>query len=146
MTEARGINGTVEFDGVTVSLTKRAPLMAKQGTKTYPISSIGAIQYKAATSLVNGYLQLSILGEVSKRNKRSMSGTPTRNIGKDENAIIFRKSSGPAFDAIVTALRAAHSTKVGPDLVSQLEGLARLLEQGILTEDEFAAKKTQLLA
>lgn len=31
------------------------------------------------------------------------------------------------------------------DLVSQLEALAKLRDQGILTDEEFTAKKTQLL-
>lgn len=33
----------------------------------------------------------------------------------------------------------------GDDLAAQLESLARLRDQGILTEEEFAAKKAQIL-
>ena len=34
----------------------------------------------------------------------------------------------------------------GPDLVTQLKQLAELKDQGILTEEEFAAQKARLLA
>ncbi len=34
----------------------------------------------------------------------------------------------------------------GPDLVTQLKELAELRDQGILTEEEFAAQKARLLA
>ena len=41
--------------------------------------------------------------------------------------------------------QAAPAAAPEDDLVSQLEALAKLRDQGILTEEEFSAKKAQLL-
>ena len=41
--------------------------------------------------------------------------------------------------------QAAPAAAPEDDLVSQLEALAKLRDQGILTDEEFTAKKTQLL-
>ena len=43
------------------------------------------------------------------------------------------------------AAPAAPAAAPQDDLVSQLEALAKLRDQGILTEEEFSAKKAQLL-
>jgi hypothetical protein len=43
------------------------------------------------------------------------------------------------------AAPAAPAAAPQDDLVSQLEALAKLRDQGILTDEEFTAKKTQLL-
>ena len=40
---------------------------------------------------------------------------------------------------------AAPAAAPADDLTAQLEALAKLRDQGILTEDEFSAKKTQIL-
>lgn len=152
MLTARGANGTVTFDGNTVSLEKRSALGAKQGTKTYTLRSIGAVQYFKATALLNGYVQFSVMGEVSKKNRTVYGGAPSSDMAKDENAVIFRKSQLAEFEALVEAIRLAQNAEEAPavtpatDPAQQIASLAALRDQGILTEDEFAAKKAELLS
>jgi hypothetical protein len=50
-------------------------------------------------------------------------------------------SAAPAYEAPPPAAAEA----AGDDLTAQLQQLAALRDQGILTEDEFAAKKAQIL-
>jgi PH (Pleckstrin Homology) domain-containing protein/putative oligomerization/nucleic acid binding protein len=66
----------------------------------------------------------------------------------------IRKVEVEKISAIVSSLvRSAHSPTTQPktptasaDVASQLERLAKLMERGILTPDEFAAQKAKLLA
>jgi hypothetical protein len=50
-----------------------------------------------------------------------------------------------AYQAQQAQQYAAPPAAAEPDVTSQLQQLAQLKEQGILTEEEFAAKKKQLL-
>lgn len=51
----------------------------------------------------------------------------------------------PAETAAAPTEASAAAPAGGDDLAAQLESLARLRDQGILTEEEFAAKKAQIL-
>jgi hypothetical protein len=48
--------------------------------------------------------------------------------------------------AAASAPAAAAPAAAGPSMIDQLKELGELKEQGILTEDEFAAQKAKLLA
>lgn len=147
---AKGINGQVHFDGATVVI-RREGFVARsthgRSEKAYPVRSIGAVKFKSATSLVNGYIQFSVSGESSKK---SIGFGKSQDASKDENAVLFRKSALGDFEAIRDAIREAQAAGpqpvvAAPDLADQLAKLAALRDQGVLTEEEFAAKKAQLL-
>jgi Short C-terminal domain len=55
-----------------------------------------------------------------------------------QNAAAGEQQAAPAQEAAPAAAPA-------DDLTAQLEALAKLRDQGILTEDEFSAKKAQIL-
>jgi hypothetical protein len=48
--------------------------------------------------------------------------------------------------AMGAAAQQAPAPTAAPDPVAQLEGLAKLKEQGLLTDEEFAAEKAKILA
>lgn len=147
---AKGINGQVHFDGTTITITRDGFLgMTTHGrsAKTLQARTIGAIQYKAATALLNGFIQFSVSGEYSKRNKL---GSKNQDMARDENAVIFRKSAVEDFNTLVAAIREAQAGPNAlvagpPDVADQIGKLAALRDQGALTEDEFATKKAELL-
>ncbi|MGZ0067870.1 DUF4429 domain-containing protein [Microbacterium arborescens] len=148
---AKGVNGQVAFDGATITIT-RAGFLGRvghgRGEKSLSVRAIGAVQIKPANSLVNGFIQFSVSGESSKQ---STGLGRTSDAGRDENAVIFTKQQQPAFEAIRDAVRAtqaapAGATPAAPDLADQIGKLASLRDAGVLTEEEFAAKKADLLA
>jgi hypothetical protein len=49
-------------------------------------------------------------------------------------------------EAAPAPVAAASARAAGPSMIDQLKELGELKEQGILTEDEFAAQKAKLLA
>jgi hypothetical protein len=120
----------------------------RDGGKSYPISSIGALDYQAPTALSLGTVQFSVLGDLSLR----------RN---DKNALGFSKKQRPEIDVVVEAIRAALAAQAGApasgqpaagatpsagaEILGQIEMLATLHANGVLTDEEFAGKKATLL-
>lgn len=150
MTELKGANGQISFDGRTVTITRkgmRAALVSGGfgAEKQLHISAITAVQYKKA-GLNLGYIQLSVPGEVvaQRRNK-------TQTLQQDENTITFYSGGNADFKALADELNAAIHAKhepvaAAPDIADQLRKLGELRDSGVLTQAEFDAKKAELLA
>lgn len=140
----KGMNGTIDFDGSTLTITRKG--IGNRGSKIIPASSVGGVQIRPATTLVNGFIQFSIVGEVS----RSSGGAGRlQDAANDENAVIFTKKHAGDFEALrdaVIAAQARPTENAQPDVADQIGKLAALRDAGALTDDEFAAKKAELLA
>ena len=116
-----------------------------KGQKDILFSQISSVYLKKATTLGNGYIHFSLLGRDESRGP-----DPTR----DENTVMFRGARQPDFDkikaAIETKMAAARTMVTRPRLstmsyIEELEQLAVLRNKGVITEEEFAAKKRQIL-
>ena len=116
-----------------------------KGQKDILFSQISSVHLKRATTLGNGYIRLSLFGRDETRGI-----DPTR----DENTVMFRGARQSEFDGIKVTIEtkmAASRTAVSrPPLsavsyIEELEQLAVLRNKGIITEEEFAAKKRQIL-
>ena len=108
MITAKGRSGSVEFDGRTVTIIKRL------SNKAIPLAAITAVQFKAASALVYGFIEFTVPGSVEMR---SRAGHSTQDAAKNENAIVFSKKQMPEFDglriAIQEALRAREDRLIG---------------------------------
>lgn len=155
MIEAKGHNGTVTFDGQFVTIIRKgflARASVGKGDKRIPLASITAVQLKPPGALMNGYIEFSLPGgnEVTSR-----FGSATDSASHNENAVIIMKKHLPAFMArraeVELALAArqavpAQSAPTHASILEQIAQLASLRDQGVLTEAEFATKKTDLLS
>jgi hypothetical protein len=100
---------------------------------------------------VNGFVQFTVPGD---REKRSAFGSQTSSAGKDENSVIFIRKQMPEFEklraavetALVQGAQATTPQQFGPSIGDQITQLAALRDQGLLTSEEFAAKKADLLS
>ncbi|WP_346206779.1 DUF4429 domain-containing protein [Caldifermentibacillus hisashii] len=146
--EAKGVNGQLEFTGTKIVI-KRKGMLAKmtqglKGEKEILVNQITSIQFKKAGSLTNGYIQFSFSG--GKENKGGLFDAT-----QDENTIMFNKKQMPDFEKIKAAVEEKineyhHPASTQPvDIADQIKKLADLRDNGILTEEEFQAKKKQLL-
>ncbi|MBT2680016.1 SHOCT domain-containing protein [Bacillus sp. ISL-35] len=148
--EAMGINGQLELTGNKIVI-KRKGMMAKmtqglKGDKEILVKQISSIQIKKAGALTNGYIQFSFSG--GKENKGGLMDAT-----KDENTIMFNKKQMADFEKIKQAIEEKIDQLSNPSVVNvnqldaadQIKKLADLRDSGILTEDEFNAKKKQLL-
>ena len=117
------------------------------GEKRIPVRSITAVQFKPAGALTQGFIQFTISGGSEKTSTR---GGRVQEAFTDENSVVFVKKSASDFERVRDEVNAAISAGgqpggPAPDLADQLAKLAQLRDQGILTEEEFQAKKTDLL-
>lgn len=151
---AKGHTGTIDFDGSFVTITRSglARMTVGKGDKRIPVHAISSVQLKPAGALTNGFISFSIAGG---KEKQSRFGSQTADAAKDENSVVFTKKQAKDFDevraAIEQAIAAAHepaapSRSEGMDLADQLERLAELHSAGVLTDEEFSQKKSELLA
>lgn len=106
------------------------------------------MQFKAAhAGLRDGWIEFSIPGGVEHR---AQFGRQTHDAMHNENAVTFLKRHQPEFeqlrDAVEAAILAAHGPQqTPPDVVGQLQQLGQLRDAGVLTQEEFDAKKAELL-
>ena len=147
---AQGTNGSVEFRGNHITIKRKglANVLTQgiQGDKTIPLSSITAVQFRPAGSMIAGLIQFSIVGGREFRGGM-LEAT------KDENAVMFDRSQEAAFVAlrdVVQSVISAQATPpaqamAGSSRADELLKLASLLEKGHLSRDEFETVKRELL-
>jgi len=144
--EAQGHNGQLELTD-TVLRIKRKGILAfvtqgLKGDKEILISQISSVQFKKATTFVNGYIQFAFLGGHEAK-RGIVQGT------YDENTVLFRPSQQSAIEALRDELQrrmtAAHSKPSAVSSLDEIEKLASLRDKGIVSEEEFQKKKKSLL-
>jgi hypothetical protein len=155
---AAGINGQMSVDDNFIVISRKG-LNAKftqglKGDKRIPMTSVTSVQFKEASALMGGYIQIGILGGVE-----SNSGI----IGAqyDENSVNFRKGQENHFSAIrdfieakiierskpqVITVQTAAPAAAAPSKLDQLKQLGELRDAGILSNEEFEAEKAKIMA
>lgn len=152
MIEVRGHNGTIRFDGQTVTILRTgflARATVGKGEKHIPLRHITSVQFKPAGAMVNGFIAFSLGGG---NERRSRFGSQTTDAVGDENSVVFIRKQQPEFDKLRAAIEHALAAPAGPapaaagqDPVAQLQQLADLHRAGALSADEFAAAKRRIL-
>jgi len=158
--EVKGHNGTVRFDGQTITILRTgamARLSVGKGEKHIPLAHLTAVQFKPAGLVMNGFIQFTVGGG---NERRSRFGNQTADASKDENSVVFHYAQRKDFeglrDAVQAALAAHHQAAAAPGSASaqpvqpgipeQIEQLAALRDKGALTDAEFESKKSELLS
>lgn len=111
-----------------------------KGDKEILISKISSIQLKQASFFTNGFIQFSLSG--SNDSKGGILDAT-----KDENSVMFKSSQQAEFVGLKEKLQYLMSSEnSSTSSLDELEKLANLLQKGIITQDEFDAKKKSILA
>ncbi|WP_181035020.1 DUF4429 domain-containing protein [Arthrobacter sp. B0490] len=154
LARAKGV-GYVAFDGhfVTIQQIGLGRLTIGKGVKRIPITAISSVQIKPPGVVMSGFIQFSIAGG---NEKTSRFGHQTMSAVEDENSVVFVKGEEKAFlamrNAIESAQRALHQPAIAhqatpvDDVFAQLEKLGKLRDEGIVSDGEFEARKTELLS
>ncbi len=148
--EYKGYNGTLILTDTGVILRRGVKGVVLgggflRGDKTIPYRSIVAVQLKRA-GLTAGYIQLTLAGGSEAKGGLLESVT-------DENSIHFHAMGGKndrfeeAKRLIEQKINEAFAPSVVPQTsgIHELEKLAELRDRGIVTQQEFEAKKKQIL-
>lgn len=152
----KGVSEVLEILEDRITLTPKGLLgfMTKgmKGTKEIPFRSIVAVQFKEAGAVFSGYLQFTIAG--GNESKGGLFAAAS-----DENSFMFaeKKNNEEArnmkalIDAAVARAHAppsppAAAPPLGNSLAEQINALAELRQQGILSDAEFELAKQKLLS
>jgi hypothetical protein len=113
-----------------------------KGDKEIFINQISSIQIKKAGLLTNGFIQFAFMGGLEAKDGLLQSTS-------DENSLIFTKKHQESFEQIKEAIERKFFSKNNNVLpnndINDLEKLSGLHTKGIITDDEFNAKKKQIL-
>jgi hypothetical protein len=147
--EATSKGSFLALDGTTVIIRHTGFInqMAKggmQGEKRIPIKSILSVQFKQASDITAGYIQFETAGG----SQAAARGGVFEGAG-DENTVLFSKAETPQFEAfrnrVDELINASPVASGGTSQADELAKFAKLRDEGILTEEEFAQKKKQIL-
>ena len=150
-TSAKGTNGTLVVKENTIEIIRsgiNARLLGLRGNKEILIKNITSIQFKKPGLLTNGFIQFAFSGS-------SESKGGVLDATKDENSVVFAKSELKNFERLKDIINEKrnnahlatepHNIPQQVDIYSQIEKLSGLREKRIITDEEFEAKKKQLL-
>lgn len=125
-------------------LTGGATLLAtgvkngKSGTEMIPIKSITSVATRR-DGLLNSFVSIITSGNTIDFRVSHSEAATVKTVVTD---LMLGKTPG----APAATPAPATATPVAPDAAQQLQQLGALRDAGVLTEDEFAAKKTEILA
>lgn len=155
--KCKGINGTIIFDGTWVTIDRTKGILARstvgKGEKKIALTQITSVRWKQPSKMIRGYIGFSLPGAVEKR---STFGSQTVDAAKDENAVIVGYTQADEFLALKTKIEEAlaqHHAPSSPlpatiprdDPADQLKRLADLHQSGLLSDEEFAAKRAAIV-
>lgn len=147
---AKGVNGQIDVSGDRITIRRKGGIafftQGLKGDKDILISQISSIQFKKAGALTNGYIQFGFLGGTESKGGLQAAI-------KDENSVVFKRGNQQrSFEAVKEYVEAAQqrlsaSNGAAPasSNLDELQKLADLKAQGIVTDEEFEEKKRQLL-
>ncbi len=146
----KGTNGQLYVYENKIEIARKGLLALAQqglkGTKSIPISQIKSVQVKLC-KLSMGFIQFGIGG--GSENRGALKDAHT-----DENTITFSSSKTNALvqeiknyieNAITNQTTAPNSTNTSISTADEIKRFKELLDMGAITQEEFDAKKKQLL-
>ena len=144
---AKGVNGQITISGNWLTIHRKGfgRLGHSKGDRRIPLGSITAVQMRPAGTFANGFVKFTVPGSPEIRGGLNAATS-------DENAVIFKKKHRAEFDAVRDRIEAhigrdnaPQAAPAAPDIPDQLKKLGELRDSGVLTDEEFEAKKTELL-
>lgn len=151
MISAKGQSTIVTFDGRVITITRGFMAQGGKGTATYALDRVNGIELRMpGLAAIAGRFTIVTGGGVQQRRTAGFSAAT-----RDPLTVTFTARHKAEFQALADAVNAAlavpRSPTVQADMVpsdglaQQLERLAALRGDGVLTDDEFTAAKSRLL-
>lgn len=116
-----------------------------QGEKRIPVRSVLSVQFKKATDVTAGYIQFETAGGSQQASRGGVFEA-----AGDENSVLFSSADMPQFEAFRNKVN--ELLELGPEQghsqvssADELAKFAKLRDDGVITEEEFVAKKRSLL-
>lgn len=155
---AKGSTGEITFNGSEVVIRRsgffgalRQASGQGRGNKDIPLSAVTGVRLESGSLFTKAYIQIIHSGG------NGVQGGG-RDLMDDDNSVFFGKGATADFEQLKTlileGIRAAkapapaviQSAPAQEDLTETLKKLSSLKESGVLTDEEFAAKKAEILS
>ena len=147
--EVTGFNGQLELYDHKIIIKRKGTWAfighGLKGDKEILIKHISSIQFKKHDFATRGYIQFAFIG--GTESKRGIFDAT-----HDENSIMFDRNQEKDFYEIkemieskILESQGLIQNKPKDSNLNELEKLAELMDKGIITEEEFQAKKKQIL-
>lgn len=156
--ELKGTNGTVIVDDETITISRKSlggwASQGFKGDKKIYFKDIVSIEFKKPTKWANGYIQFVTNPELAIDQQTNFLGGTNIKAFDDPNAVVLRamkKEKTEAAEAFYNYAmekfhKAKHQEKSSPSSsADELRKFKSLLDDGIITQEEFDAKKKELL-
>ncbi len=148
----KGVNGQLEVFEDKVVITRKGAMSFSThglaGGKTIPMSAIQSVQFKPGGGMTNGFIQFAVMG-----GRESQGGLLAAT--RDENTVVLRMGEQTVKGEEIrdyVEKRILELAKPQATVVMQQTSAAdeiikfkNLLDMGVITQEEFDAKKKQLL-
>lgn len=128
-------------DRVVISASGALGKMAQKGDKTIYLRDLTGVQFKKATALSAGYLHFTMPG-----GREKLSGV--LGASANENSLLFPKKENEAAEQIkdrIEQLIASAGEQPAASGADEILKYKSLLDQGVITQEEFEKMKQQLL-
>lgn len=156
--ELKCTNGLLKVynDRVVISRKTAMGFMAQglKGDKTFFYRDLSSIEYKKPSIWANGYIKFITSGTFETKQNIGLFGTTKMEASKDSNTLILRafnkevpKQSERIYNYIINKISESKSNGIVSNISNADEILKykQLLDQGIITQEEFEKKKQELL-
>ena len=137
---AKGTNGLITIDGDWLTIERKGA-----GDRRIPLASITAVEVRQARVFTNGFIRFTVPGSPEFRGG-------VQSAMRDENAVTFRRGQSKGFNMIRAAVEQSIAARAGAptaagghDIPEQIKKLDELRDQKLITDEEFEAKKAELL-
>jgi len=148
--ELKGINGQLELYEDKIIIRRKGALAKMtqgffKGDKTNYINQITGIQVKPGTLWTNGYIQITVPGGIES--KKGLLDDATL----DENTVAFTSKDNELVNQIKSKIEELMSQQRMGHIINQsspadeIRKYKELLDDGVITQEEFEQKKKQLL-
>ncbi|MGD0559633.1 MAG: DUF4429 domain-containing protein [Streptosporangiaceae bacterium] len=151
---AKGQNGQIEFDGRNVTIKRGGfygTMTVGRGDKVIPVQSITGVRYRKASlgGTVRGFIEFTVPGATERRTRAGRQAVDE--IHNENAVVILRPKHNPDFetirDAVLAAIEHSNTSTEPPadDASTALRKLVDLHDSGLLSDDEFTAKRAEII-
>lgn len=145
-------NKTLKVRGGAIVIVKKQGILSQQREKTLPISNITSVEVKKPGTL-SGYIQFSIAGGQALNSSYTLTGGAW-DAASDENSVLFSGAENYQIALNIKHYVESYSPPAGDQqrvpnssnsAADEIRKYKELLDDGIISEQEFESKKKQLL-
>ncbi|GEO58516.1 MULTISPECIES: DUF4429 domain-containing protein [Companilactobacillus] len=156
----KGTNGQITADNEKVVISRKGFLghitQGFKGDRTIYYTDIKSVEFKKATIWMNGYIQFITNAELATQKKSGVLHSSTEAI-KDPNIVVFRAfkkemvtDSQKIYNFIMNEIDSYKHSNSSSDAIQlssadEITKFKKLLDENVITQDEFDKKKNELL-